>query len=102
MRVADKNFWLLNSAAVGAAIFQTSAVAHCRHTVGKENCADKYGPFIAMQSVNVGYVVGMSVVSYFWNRSDIEGGRKPGSWCVLPAGPANLEGCCAGQKCIKS
>src|SRR5262249_27693057 len=97
-RVADKKFWLVNGAAVGAAILQTSAVAHCRHTVGRENCSDRYGPFIAMQSVSVGFVTGMSVVSYFWKKSEQESGAKHGSWWIVPAGLVAFNGYWAAQQ----
>jgi hypothetical protein len=95
---ADKKFWFANGAVLGAAILQTSAVAHCRHTVGRESCVGRYGDFIAMQSVNIITVTGTSLSTYWWKKADKESGVKHSSWWLVPFGLVAFNGYLAAQQ----
>ena len=85
-RVADKKFWAVAGGTIGTSLLLVAATSHCRRTVGVENCIGKYGPFNAIQGVQVGLSGFMTGLAYFWKKSEQENGDRHHQWWVFPVG----------------
>lgn len=97
-RVADKKFWLVAGAVAGSTLLHVLAVSHCRRTVGIENCEGGYGPYRAMQGLNIALSTVMAGVGYGWKKQDDDEGAKHSRWWVIPAGTAAFMGVTAIQQ----
>jgi len=85
-RVADKKFWTVAGGTIGTSLLVVAATSHCRRTVGVENCIGHYGPFNAIQGLQVGLSGFMTGLAYFWKKSDQESGARHPQWWVFPVG----------------
>jgi hypothetical protein len=85
-RVADKKFWTVAGGTIGTSLLVVAATSHCRRTVGIESCIGKYGPFNAIQGVQVGMSGFMTGLAYFWKKSEQENGDRHRQWWVFPVG----------------
>ena len=75
-RVADKKFWTVAGGTIGSSLLVVAATNHCWRTVGIENCIGGYGPFKAIQGLQVGLSGVMTGLAYFWKKSEQERGRS--------------------------
>ena len=85
-RVADKKFWAVAGGTIGTSLLVVAATSHCRRTVGVESCIGRYGPFKAIQGLQVGLSGFMTGLAYFWKKSEDESGDRHPQWWVFPVG----------------
>lgn len=97
-RVADKKFWLVTGGLAASTALHVLAVNHCRHTVGIENCEGGYGPYRAMQGLNIGFSAGMAAIGYGWKKMDDGDGGQHSKWWTIPVGTAAFFGFTAIQQ----
>jgi hypothetical protein len=84
--VADKKFWAVAGGTIGTSLLVVAATSHCRRTVGVESCIGRYGPFKAIQGLQVGLSGFMTGLAYFWKKSEDESGDRHPQWWVFPVG----------------
>jgi hypothetical protein len=90
-RIADKKFWLLTAASVGASVAASFAVNRCRRDHGIGPCTDGgYGEFKTREVLRQGLTAFLILPTYKIKKIEDEDGAKHKFWWLFEAGNIGL------------